>query len=191
MRKKFLNIFFLLTFLMSFCNFAFSETSNGFYDLDFNFIDNPFAGQKIITDKEFNQTYDKYKSAIKQKKTGGFWNWIFRHTLPKDKQYQEPVKDSPMNYSDEIRFQKETLSQKPTIILSSTIYDSEGNEIKPGHYQVSVENSTMKFTQGFDTIAVFKASKTKDNWDANKIIYARVTYPSEDVVKIIQQEDAY
>ena len=125
MKAKIFLLFFLILFLIPSYSFAELEgSSNGFYDLDFNFIDNPFSGQKIITEQEFDKTYNQYKGNVKKKKTGGFWNWVFRKTLPEDMQYQEPVDIKKEIYSDEIKYQKEVLNKKPTIAISSTIIDS-------------------------------------------------------------------
>jgi len=194
MKAKIFLLFFLILFLTPSYSFAELEgSSNGFYDLDFNFIDNPFSGQKIITEQEFDKTYNQYKGNVKKKKTGGFWNWVFRKTLPEDMQYQEPVDIKKEIYSDEIKYQKEVLNKKPTIALSSTIIDSNGNEVQEGFYQVVLDNSKIKLQQGFDTIGIFNARKATDDWKENEIIYARLIFQNENVVKIIYSnlDDCY
>ena len=37
--------------------------------------------------------------------------------------------------------------------------------------------------QGLDIYGSVKAIDTKDDWDSNSIIYARIVYPSENVAK--------
>ena len=193
MRKNFLYIVVLILLLTrpGFC--ADEMSGKGFYDLDFSFIDNPFSGQKMVTDADFQKTYDKYKQNTTTKKNKGFWNWVFKHTLPKEKQNIQTPSTNVQPYSDEIRFQKEMLKQKPTIALSDSIMDSRGREIKEGFYQVEYEDSKIKLVQGYDTVGIFNAKKTTDNWNENKIIYARVVYQGEDILKIIYSnlDDCY
>lgn len=162
-----------------------NSQNNGFYDLDFKFIDNPFSGQKVITDSEYQKSLSQYKQRAEKKKNGGFWNWVMKHTIPKDKQRSLEDNTPSSSYSDEIKYQKEMLSQKPSIALSDTIIDSNGKTVKQGFYQVTVEDFKLKLIQGYDTIGTLNARKTTDNWDKNKIIYARIVYQGEDVLKII------
>ena len=78
---------------------------------------------------------------------------------------------------------------KPNVVLSSDIIDSYGKVIPKGHYQVSFNESddskTISFVQGSNVYGVVKAIDTKDNWNENSIIYARILYPSPSVAKII------
>ena len=185
MRKNLLYLFVLIVISVGSCLGADDFSGGNFYDLDFKFIDNPFSGQKMVTDAEYQKTLNQYKQTTEKKKNGGFWNWVMRHTIPKDKQYTPPSNSNVQPYSDEIKYQKEVLSQKPSIALSDIIEDSTGNVVKEGFYQVTVEDSKLKLIQGYDIIGVFNARKTTDNWKENKIIYARIVYQGDDIIKII------
>ena len=181
--KRFVLIFGV--FILSF-NLAFAD--NDFYDLDMRFIDNPFAGQKMITDKQYNDTLQKYQQNTQKKKTGGFWNWVFKHTLPKERQKDDSIENNSNFMSDEIKMQKELLSQKPVVTLSCKIKDDFGNIVDEGYYQVYFENSAIKIKQGHDLKGSFKAHPIKDNWIENKIIYARIVIENESFARIIYSD---
>ncbi len=193
MRNKFIYIFFLVIFLSNVPVSADEMTGQGdFYNIDFNAIDNPFSGQKMVTEQEYQKALEQYKQASDKKKNKGFWNWVFKHTIPEDKQYTPP-NPSSSTYSDEIKYQKEAMSQKPTIALSDSVTDSRGKLVEKGFYQVVVEDAQLKLVQGYDVVGIFNARRTTDKYDENEIIYARIVYQGENVVRIIYSnlDDCY
>ncbi len=151
------------------------------FDYNFNFIDNPFAGQKLITDKEYNTAVSKYEQK-KDKK--GFWNWLFKHTLPKEAaptvQYKEQY-DTPKN----IFLPSEITSLKAYLTLGMEIYDNTGKIISPGYYQISFKDGLLQLSQGSNVMGTLKARPAKDNWDKNEIIYARIINVNDDYIKIV------
>lgn len=167
--------------IFSFFVFAQKTFAEEGFDYNFSFIDNPFAGQKIITETEYNKALSKYE---KKKTKKGFWNWFFKHTLPKEEgpttQYKEQY-DAPKNKF----LPKEIMSIKTSLTLAAEIYDSTGKILPPGYYQISVKNGVLELSQGSNVMGTLSAKPSKDNWEKNEIIYARIININDDFIKII------
>lgn len=179
--KKFLTTFFVIL-LFSNCSFA----EDDFIDMDMNLIDSPsISGRKAVTQEQFDKAMEQ-----KQNRSRGLIQ-KFRDFLGRNKPENDPnLKNFKSDIPNEMGMSaKEIYAQKPNVILSSDIIDSYGQIIPKGHYQISyVENGESKsinFMQGLNTYGSIKAIDTKDNWESNSIIYARIVYPSENVAKII------
>ena len=144
----------------------------------------------MVTDKQYNDTLQKYQQNTVKKKSKGFWHWVFKHTLPKEMQIDDTENNSktPSFVSDEIKAQKELMNQKPVVTLPCKIKDNFGNIVDEGYYQVYLENSTINIKQGHDLKGSFKAYPIKDNWIENKIIYARIVIENENYVRIIYSD---
>ncbi len=174
MVKKSFLIFFLCLFFIS---PSFGE------DFDIDQIDNPFGGQKPVTKEEFNKVIESYKPKAKGERKG-FWNWFFKKTLPNQEPsvyYKEQYEDIP----SEMNFPKEVMKQKPSLTLSFEVYDSTGKEIPQGYYVVSYKDGKIQLHQGTSVVGEFSAKPTKDNWEKNEIIYARVESVNDLCLKII------
>jgi len=170
----------LITFLslLLFCPLCFAfdaldVTSN--YEFDYRFIDNPFEGQKMVSDKEFEQALEQ--ATPKPRK--GFWNWIFRKEAP------EPAPVVDFRLPNEMNSFNDVLNKKPVIIIGPAIFDAEGNVLPPGHYQVSYKENNLELSQGTNVVGKLKARPSKDDYESSSIIYARILEVNENFVKII------
>lgn len=179
--KKLLTTFFIIL-LFSNCSFA----EDDFIDMDMNLIDSPsVSNRKVVTQEQFDKAMEQ-----KQNRSKGLIQ-KFRDFLGRSKPENDPnLKNFKSDIPNEMGMSaKEINSQKPNVILSSDIIDSYGQVIPKGHYQISYiendESKSINFMQGLNTYGSIKAIDTKDNWESNSIIYARVVYPSENVAKII------
>lgn len=156
---------------------AFAEDFGGLdaSSFDFKFIDDPFAGQKMVSDKEFNQVLEQHK----KKQNSGFFAKLFKKDAP-------PKSDThDYKAPSEIGSLKDAIGKKPVVILGLQIIDSSGKTLESGHYQVSIKDSYMELSQGSGAIGRLKIKPATDDWEANSIIYARVLEVNEDYLKII------
>ncbi len=178
--RKLLTTFLVLVFASS---FAFAEES--MLDMDMDFIDNPFKNQKPVSEQEFNEVVNKMTTPRKgliQK---------FRDFLNRNKPENDPVlKNFKSDGLGEMGMSaKEINNTKPNVVLSSSLMDSYGKVIPSGHYQIVFNNTdnqkSLSFVQGATQYGTLRAIDTKDNWDTNSIIYARIIYPSPDVARVI------
>ena len=179
--KKLLTTF-LAILLFSSCDFA----DDDFIDMDMNLIDSPsVSNRKAVTQEQFDKAMEQ-----KQNRSKGLIQ-KFRDFLGRNKPENDPnLKNFKSDIPNEMGMSaKDINSQKPNVILSADIIDSYGQVIPKGHYQISYSNKddskTINFIQGLDIYGSVKAIDTKDDWDSNSIIYARIVYPSENVAKII------
>ncbi len=167
--------------IFSFFIFAQKTLAQESFDYNFSFIDNPFAGQKLITEDEYNKAIGKYEQKKNKK---GFWNWFFKHTLPKEAepttQYKEQY-DAPKSKSLPV----EITSIKASLTLGMEIYDNTGKTLFPGYYQISVKNGILELSQGSSVMGTLSAKPAKDNWEKNEIIYARIININDDFIKIV------
>ncbi len=179
--KKFLTTFFVIL-LFSSCVFA----EDDFIDMDMNLIDSPsISGRKAVTQEQFDKAMEQ-----KQNRSKGLIQ-KFRDFLGRNKPENDPnLKNFKSDIPNEMGMSaKEINAQKPNLVLSSDIIDSYGQIIPKGHYQITFSDKddmkTINFMQGLNTYGSIKAIDTKDNWESNSIIYARIVYPSQNVARII------
>lgn len=179
--KKFLTTFFAIL-LFSSCVFA----EDDFIDMDMNLIDSPsISGRKAVTQEQFDKAMEQ-----KQNRSKGLIQ-KFRDFLGRNKPENDPnLKNFKSDIPNEMGMSaKEINAQKPNLVLSSDIIDSYGQIIPKGHYQITFSDKddmkTINFMQGLNTYGSIKAIDTKDNWESNSIIYARIVYPSQNVARII------
>ena len=155
-------------------------------DMDVNLIDSPsFSGRKAVTQEQFDKALEQ-----KQMRSRGLIQ-KFRDFLNRNKPENDPVlKSYSSNSSNEMGMSaKEINSSKPNVVLSSNLIDSFGKTIPKGHYQIlysDKDNSkTLSFVQGANIYGQIRAIDAKDNWEDNSIIYARITYPSANVARVV------
>src|SRR5574344_2689487 len=131
MRRIFKNLI-ILSILLGTINFALSDSmddingdsSSGVEGLykSIPTVENGFAGQKQITDEEFEKTYQKLKSK-KDKK------------LKKN----QPFKGEYTKNSDGGSYLQETAEKNILLGLPVTLLTPDGDEIPVGHYRISAE----------------------------------------------------
>ena len=169
---------FLLLALIFLCGT--SARADDFFDFDFKFLNDPFAGQKMVTSKEFEQALSSKTPKQKEKKKkepSKFTKWFWG--VPQD----SPSSGSqvPHYFSDapsEIGQIKNAISVKPVLTLGAQIQDNSGAILASGHYQVDLKNiegqNYIVFLQAHQTVGKFKASPCEDNYNKNAVIYARI-----------------
>ena len=179
--KKFLTTLFAILVLS-----PFACAEDDIIDMDMNLIDSPsFSGRKAVTQEQFDEAL-----AQKQKRNRGLIQ-KFRDFLNRNNPENDPaLQNFKSDGSGEMGMSaKEINNSKPNVVLSNDIIDSYGKVIPKGHYQIvysDVDNSkTISFVQGANIYGALKAIDTKDNWEENSIIYARIVYPSPNVARVI------
>ena len=179
--KKLLATFFVILFFNS-AIFA----ADDILDLDMDLIDSPsFSNRKAVTQEQFDKAVEQ-----KQQKNKGLI-LKFRDWLNRNKPENDPVlKSFESDGSGELGMSAHDFSNiKPNIVLSTDIIDSFGKVVPKGHYQVSFfdkDNAKLiNFMQGNTTYGSIRAIDTTDNSTTNSIVYARISYPSADVARII------
>lgn len=173
----------LFTLLILFCTqIAYAEDG---YDFDMKFIDNPFAGQKMVSDKEFNSVVEKMS---KKKEPSWFSKLIFGGSKKKeeiDPNLQKQFETMP----SELGSVKDAISAKPVLTLGARVVDYDGNILPSGHYQVDLKNMNgqnyIVFLQAHQTVGRFRATPCSDSWQSNQIIYSRVIEAGQGAFKII------
>lgn len=179
--KKILTTFFAFLLL---CSIVPAEED--IIDMDMDLIDSPsFSGRKAVTQEQFDKALEQ-----KQMRNRGliqkFRDFLNRNKIEND----ETLKNFKSDIPNEMGMSaKDINNQKPNVVLSSDIIDSYGKIIPKGHYQISYlekdDAKTLNFVQGTNTYGTLRAIETKDNWDNNAIIYARIVYPSSNVARVI------
>lgn len=176
-------------FLFIFTLFLFSPPTladdDSMLDYDMKFIDDPFANQKPVTQKQFNEVVNKMQAPNKgliQK---------FKEYLGRNKPENDPaLKKFQSEGIGELGAKaKDFDNMKPNLILSGAIVDSYGRTIPEGHYQIMLSNQNntklINFMQGNKLYGSIKAQNATDSWDKNVIIYARILYPNSNVARVI------
>lgn len=180
--RKFLSALLILAFTSPLSTLA-ADFDSGGYDFDYKFLDNPFAGQRMVSDKEFNEVVAQRTQQV-QKSKRGFWYWILGgHKRDKEEASRPPAPD--FNAPSEISSLKEAVNKKPVVILGPEIVDSQGRVLTPGYYQISIKEQHMELSQGSQVLGKLKIRTVEDDWDTNSLIYARIVNIGEDFVKII------
>ncbi len=181
---------FLLLALILLCSTS-VRADEDVFDFDFKFLNDPFAGQKMVTDKEFDKAVNSMtpKQAQKKKKEPSkFTKWFWG--VPQgsgDSQGQTPqyFGDAP----SEIGAIRNPMSTKPVITLGAQVKDSSGILLTSGHYQVDLKNiegqNYIVFLQAHQTVGKFKASPCEDNYNKNAVIYARTAETENGYMKVI------
>lgn len=166
-------------------NCAFCEDG---FDFDMKFLDNPFAGQKMVSDKEFNEAVQKMTPKKKEPSKFSKWFWGAKDGPNKgqiDPQMQRQFDQMP----SEMGSTKEAINAKPVLTIGTQIVDSEGKNLPSGHYQVDLKNingqNYIVFMQAYQTLGKFKATPCKDDWNQNLIIYSRLINTENGYYKII------
>ena len=170
--KKFLTVFLIL--------FAAAVThgvrASEMYDFDLRFLDNPFAGQKMITQKEFDSVVNR--NAKPKKEPSKFTKWFWGVDKNKQKEIDPNLQHQFNLMPNELGSMKDTISQKPVLTLGASILDSNRQRLTPGHYQVDFKNidgqDYILFLQAHQTVGRFRATPCKDDYKSNDIIYARL-----------------
>ena len=138
-----------------------------------------FKDQKIITDKEFNETIEKIQG--KKKEPSKFTKWLFG--------VKDDIKAPPKNIEDseimkqtsEIEMLRDTIKANNLITISATIQDDFGHIINSGHYKAEYKKGLddrvyITLSQAGKTKGCFHAIKTTDKAAKTGVLYARTSF---------------
>lgn len=179
--------FLLLLVILLCCASVHAE--DDIFDFDFKFLNDPFAGQKMVTEKEFEQALGKAapNQTKKKKEPSKFTKWFWGV-----KDSGSPQGQGPQYFGDmpnELGVNKSIISTKPVLTLGARVRDSSGIVLASGHYQVDLKNiegqNYIVFLQAHQTTGKFKASPCEDNYDKPAVIYARMVDMQDGWLKVI------
>ncbi len=178
MMKKILILLLLLLFVAQTPIYAYEED---FFDTDIEFLDNPFKDQKIITDKEFNDTIQKMQG--KKKEPSKFTKWLFGVKDDKKAPPRNIDENEAKKQSSEIEMLQDTIKSNNLILISTPIQDDFGHIVSSGHYKAEYRKGNdnrvyITLSQAGKTKGCFHAIKTEDKSTKNAIIYARTNFNS-------------
>lgn len=174
--KKFLTLLIVLCFSANLVFAADDEEKSG--DMtDFlnksNVFDDPFAGQKQITDEEFQKTIDKIKEKQNKKKKG------------KNKQF----KGKSIKQDDESGFLTEKAEKYLVLCVPVQLINKDGSIIPTGHYKIVGTKEQKKvyldFYQSQLLVARVPAIETEYDFDEKSIDFVKILPYDEYRVKII------
>ena len=172
-------ILIIVIFIILSLNMPIRAYEEDFFDTDMEFLDNPFKDQKIITDKEFNDTIQKMQG--KKKEPSKFTKWLFG---VKDDLKAPPknLDDSElMKQSSEIEMLRDTMKANNLVMISATIQDDFGHIINSGHYKAEYKKGQddrvyITLSQAGKTKGCFYAVKTIDKSTKTGVLYARTSF---------------
>ena len=134
--------------------------------------------QKVITDKEFEETIQKFyksKSQPKKKKS-------------KHKELMQPVHEIP---DDEVIARPQVWHKEFTaILLIPAMLINHKDIVMPGYYKVSASKNDsdeyfLHLFQGTGLVTSVRAYKSKDDYDQPEINYVKILPYSDELLKII------
>ena len=171
-----------------------SVRADDFFDFDFDFLSDPFKGQKMVTDKEFQQALGRTTPKAQQQKTRKepkrFTKWFWG--VPQDQPSSGSQGQGAQYFGDapsEIGQIKNAISTKPVLTIGARIQDNSGKVLTSGHYQVDLKNidgvNYIVFLQAYQTAGKFKATPCEDNYDKHAVIYARAIDTGNGYLKVI------
>lgn len=177
---------FLLLLIILLCATS-VRAEDDIFDFDFKFLNDPFAGQKMVTEKEFEQALGKTTPQKKKKEPSKFAKWFWGAKDSRGQQGPPPEYFGDM--PNELGVNKSIVSTKPVLTLGARVQDNSGIVLASGHYQVDLKNiegqNYIVFLQAHQTTGKFKASPCEDNYDKPAVIYARMVDMQDGWLKVI------
>ncbi len=174
--------FFIIAILMLFpiqCHAAIDD------NIDYDFINNAFSDPNPTTNKEFEDVMQQFETPRE-----GAFTKMFKF-FEKDKiKYDNGLKTRYENANNQPLRIKDVPEDKPTILISSAAYDSRGNMIDIGYYQVGYKNVNGKYVlellQGANNcVAELVAREIDEDDKAPAIAYGRAEATSNGYIKVI------
>lgn len=137
-------------------------------------IENAFAGQKQVSDEDF----EKALSEVKAKKNK-------RKLFKKDK----PFKGKSFNEENNGGYISDTADKNILLTLPVELSTKTGEEIPVGHYKIigeKVKDSVyLNFYQSSNLIAKVPATETNSDFDEPEINFVKIIPVNENKIKII------
>lgn len=136
-----------------------------------NTFENGFAGQKQITDEEFQKTLQQVKAKQKKKKN---------KNIPKGKSYNDD------NSSEHIF---DTADKNILLSVPLELINGDGTEIPTGHYKIVGEKTNnqvyLNFYQSATLVAKVPAIETNSDFGKMQINFAELQPYNEKRVRVI------
>lgn len=134
--------------------------------------DNPFVGQKQISDEDFQKMLAK----VKEKQN-------------KRKKTNKPFKGQSYNEENNGGYVKDSADKNAVLTLPITLNSPEGTEIPIGMYKVVGKRVNDKiyldFYQGYSLIARVPATETNDDFDEKDINFVKMIPQNKNKVEVI------
>ena len=174
--------FFIFIVLFFSVNCAFAAIDD---NIDYNFINNAFSNPNPTTNKEFEDVMQKLENPKE-----GFFTKMFKF-FEKDKiKYDKELKTRYANPNNQPTRIKDVPEEKPTILITAESYDSKGNKVDVGYYQVEFKKENGKYflelMQGANKhIATLIAREIDEDEKAPSIVYGRAEATNSGYIKVI------
>lgn len=135
-----------------------------------NSVENAFAGQKPVTDEEFQKTLDKLKAKKKGKKN-------------------KPFKGQSFNEENNNSYLDETADKNVLLGVPLCLTNGDGTEIPTGHYKIvgkkEGKNVYLDFYQSSALIAHVPAIETQNDFNQTDINFVKLLPYNAQRVKVI------
>lgn len=135
-------------------------------------VENAFAGQKQITDEQFQKTLSEVKARQNKKK-----------------KKNKPLKGSNVNNENSGEYINETAEKNILLMLPVTLTNTDGTEIPIGHYKIIGEkngkNVYLDFYQSYTLVAKVPAIETNSDFDEPAINFVKILPYNKKKVKVI------
>lgn len=140
-----------------------------------NSVENAFAGQKPVTDEEFDKAYNQVKAKRDKNK--------------KKSKKDKPFKGSSFNEENNGGYIGETAEKNILLGVPTTLINGDGTEIPIGHYKIVGEQTKhgtyLDFYQSSMLIAKVPAIATDSDFEQKSINFVQLMPYNEERVKII------
>ncbi len=154
-------------------------------NIDMQFINNAFSDPNPTTNKEFEDVMERLENPRE-----GVFTKIFKF-FEKDKlKYDKAFKTKYEKPGNQPLRLKDIPEEKPTVLITSNAYDSFGNKVNVGYYQVEFKKENEKYTlelkQGANKhIATLIARPIDEDDKAKGIVYSRAEALDNGFIKIV------
>lgn len=149
-----------------------SDGVEGLYKVSPAF-ETPFAGQKQITDEEFEKVYQQVKQKQDKKKN----------------RKKKAIKGKGFNEENNREHINETAEKNILLSIPLSLINGDGAELPVGHYKIVGEktdnNVYLDFYQSSSLIARVPAIETQSDFDQSEINFAQLLPYNEERVKVI------
>lgn len=137
-------------------------------------VENAFAGQKKITDEEFDKVYKEVKAKQDKKKRG---------------KKTKPLKGKNFNDENNGTYIKDTADKNLILRVPLELINGDGTDIPIGHYKIVGEKNNdqvyLDFYQSSTLIAKVPAIPTDSDFGQNGINFVQIIPYDEQRIKII------
>ena len=154
-------------------------------NVDYDFLNNAFTDPNPTTNKEFEDVMQQLENPQE-----GVFTKMFKF-FEKDKvKYDKNLKTQFENSNNQPVRIKDVPEEKPTILISAESYDSRGNMVDIGYYQLGYKKENGKYylelMQGSNkSVAMLAAREIDEDDKAPSIVYGRAEALNGGYIKVI------